>query len=196
LSGKLLAIPQYHAQALTAAEKAFALDPNDPAAAAQLSQMASASKDCGIIKQLADQPGKSESAGPMYASCLAAANLLDEAAAQYLRLIQAKPELAQYHIELARVYLRKNAPELAREQLLWIADRADSMPVPVLTEALLNLARIFESQGRLDSALNYYRRYLEQKPEDQAVRNAIEKIEHRGKVEMIHSPWEIKSNPK
>jgi len=196
LAGKLNADEKYRALALAAAQKAFALDPQNQAASNLLSQMAAVFKDCEIIKQSANKQNLEESISQIYAICLMNSGQLDRAIEEYLNLITIKPEVAQYHLELSRIYLRKNDPDHAQEQLLWIADRPDKATDAILIETYLSLARISEKQKQFDSALKYYRLYLEERPEDLAIRGQIEKIENRGKVEMIHSPWDIKDDSK
>lgn len=158
LARTLAANPKFQEQALSAASRAFELAPDDKNTFAIYHQLISASKDCDQIKPLIDNQLYSSKAREIFANCLANNNRLEEAADEYIRLVQNRPEEPEYRLALARLYLRQNQTELAKDQFLWIASRKDQVEEAIAAESLLQLARISESRTgtmRPSSTINF-----------------------------------------
>jgi O-antigen ligase/tetratricopeptide (TPR) repeat protein len=188
--------PEFQAQALSCAKRAFDLEPQNQKVGGAYGQVLSTARACDQIKPLLDSSRYAGPARPIYAACLANNNRLEEAVNAYLELIQTKSEEPEYHLALAHLYLRRNLIEEAKDQFLWIASRHDRAADSIVTESFLQLGKIFEKQNQSEAALKYYRLYLENRPDDKAVVSAMEKLRNAAPVEMIHSPWEMQEKLK
>jgi tetratricopeptide (TPR) repeat protein len=88
----------------------------------------------------------------------------------YRRALKAKPGLAEAHLRLGRILLRRDKAEQAEPELTAAAASADPM-VKVLS--LLFLGEAAEKRGRLPDAIASYKAALAANPRSQAARMAL-----------------------
>ncbi len=88
----------------------------------------------------------------------------------YRRALQARPDLAEAHLRLGRVLLRRDKPEQAEPELR-IAAASDDPMVEQL--ALLLLGDVAERKGRIADALSSYKAALAVNPRSQAAHMAL-----------------------
>jgi hypothetical protein len=84
-------------------------------------------------------------------------------------------------------------PELAKDQLVWLASQPETSDHNARASIYLNLAGIYEHEKDLDQELKYYRLYLSLRPDDKAVAEKVKKLEKSGPEDIIYSPWEMKN---
>ena len=153
---------------------------------AEMSKCAQAKK---VLEKFFNEPEWKKPALEEYGLCLFRTHKWQEAEKIYLELISITPEQVNYRWELARIYLALKDYEKAKQQLIWLSERADSS---LRKKAWLALGKIYEKENNRIKAIQAYESYLKLNPKDQKIKNKLKKLKPAFE-EIIYSPWRIKN---
>jgi tetratricopeptide (TPR) repeat protein len=196
LSG-LLQSPKFLKASREVSQKAYELNPANPRGRMAYAWSFLATGECAksreILAPLFDNPELQFNAYNTYAFCLYYNQKYEQAAEQYLQLIRLKPDVIDSRSQLANCYLNLNKPELAKEQLVWLASQTEITDQNARASIYLSLAGIFEQEKDLEQEAKYYHLYLAQRPDDKAIAEKLKKLEKSGSGDIIYSPWEMKN---
>lgn len=146
----LLQSPQYMKASREISRKAYELNPANPngrmAYAWSFIGTGECDKSRDLLEPLFNNHEYQINANNTYAFCLYYNRKYELAAEQYLQLIRLSPNAVSFRSALANCYLNLNQPELAKEQLVWLASQTEIADQNERASICLKLGGIFRAR--------------------------------------------------
>ena len=177
--------------------KAYELNPANPNGRMAYAWSFIATGECDksreILAPLFDNQEYQLNANNTYAFCLYYNRKYELGRGAIPATDPAKPDAVSFRSALANCYLNMNKPELAKEQLVWLASQTEIADQNERASIYLKLGGIFEQENDREQAAKYYHLYLAQRPDDKAIAEKLKHLEKPGPGDIIYSPWEMKN---